>query len=194
MKEYMQTFIWIMLFAIVVEMIFPDSDYKKYLKLVLGCIIIYTLIKPAIHFIPMQEKTYNDFVCEYQDRLTQGTAYEEAERSVENQIEKQQTFLKAAFEENIKKVIEKEIDISVQQIDIEWSDDKEGAVVEKIYLVIDNQKAETEGKINIPKVRIGEKSNSLGGDNEKLKIKIKTCLKNFYNVPSCNIYITVQKN
>jgi len=183
-----------MLFVIVVEMIFPDSDYKKYLKLVLGCIIIYTLIRPVIQFIPVEGKTYDTYVLEYQNKLAQGTAYEKVKKDVVHQIQKQQTFLKDTFTKSIKETIEKEMNVSVQHVDIAWKDDKEGTTIEKIYLVIGDKGVDAEGKISIPKVQIGEKSSSLGGDTEKLKIKIKTCLENFYNVPSCNIYITVQKN
>ena len=34
MKQYLMMIIWTMLFVIVVEMIFPSSDLKKYLKII----------------------------------------------------------------------------------------------------------------------------------------------------------------
>ncbi|MDF2613634.1 MAG: Sporulation stage protein [Clostridia bacterium] len=194
MKEYMQTFIWIMLFVIVVEMIFPDSEYKKYLKLVLGCIIIYTLIRPAVSFIPVQGKTYDTYVTEYQNKLAQGIGYQEAETKYEDQIQKQQALLKDTYREGIKQILEKEMNISVKQVNIEWVNKEMHTEIEKIYLVIGDEEGNGQEKISVPRIRIGEKSSSVDGDEEKLKIKIKTCLKNFYNVDGRNIYITVQKN
>ncbi len=193
MKEYMQMFIWIMLFVIVIEMIFPDSDYKKYLKLVLGCIIIYTIIKPIIQFIPVQGKSYDAHVREYQMRLSEDFGYEEAIQGYGEEVEKQQALLKETFAANIKGVIEKEMDVSVYSIEIKWREGGE-LEMEKIDLVVGGVKSHAEENITLPQIKIGDKSNSISGDTEKLKIKIKTCLENFYNVPSRNIYITVQKN
>lgn len=194
MREYMQMFIWIMLFVIVIEMIFPDSDYKKYLKLVLGCIIIYTIMKPIVQFIPVQGQTYDHYVSDYQKKLSEGLGYQNTLENYDEQIKSQQDTLKETFSENIKKVIEKECDIGVKRVDMEWHEGTYEVELAKIDLVVGVYEKEG-GNINrIPQIKIGNKSSSISADEENLKIKIKTCLQNFYNVPSCNIHITVQKN
>jgi stage III sporulation protein AF len=194
MKDYMQMFIWIMLFVIVIEMIFPDSSYKKYIKLVLGCIIIYTLIEPVVHVVQVQGKGYDDYVAYYQKELAKNIDYEEGSLSYEEQLRQQQETLKSTYEESIKQRIEKEVDVEVKKVEIEWGSDGTLQQIEKLYLTIGDKAAGQDGKITIPKIKIGEKSDSVSGDEEKLKIKIKTCLENFYNVQDRNIYITVQKN
>ncbi|WP_069998199.1 stage III sporulation protein AF [Cellulosilyticum sp. I15G10I2] len=194
MREYMQMFIWIMLFVIVIEMIFPDSDYKKYLKLVLGCIIIYTIIQPIVQFIPVQGKGYDTYVSEYQKRLSEGINYNDSVQGYDEQVKSQQSLLKETLKSSIKGIIEKEIDVSVQRVHIEWHDEGGEEQIEEIHIVVGESENNNTKNVILPKIRIGDKSQSLSGDTEKLKIKIKTCLQNFYNVPSRNIYITVQKN
>ena len=51
MKQYLMMIIWTMLFVIVVEMIFPSSDLKKYLKIVLGFVMVYMIASPMIKLI-----------------------------------------------------------------------------------------------------------------------------------------------
>ncbi|MDF2878778.1 MAG: Sporulation stage protein [Clostridia bacterium] len=194
MKEYMQMFIWIMLFVIVIEMIFPDSSYKKYIKLVLGCIIIYTLIKPVVQVIHVQGKTYDDYVAYYQKELSKNIDYENGALDYEEQLRAQQEILKSAYEESIKHRVESEVEVEVEKVEIEWGKDESHQQIEKLYLLIGARTDGEDGKITIPSIKIGEKSDTLSGDEEKLKIKIKTCLENFYNVQDRNIYITVQKN
>lgn len=193
MREYMQMLIWIMLFVIVIEMIFPDSDYKKYLKLVLGCIVIYTMIKPIIRYIPVQGTSYNDYVREYQQKLEEGLKDEALLNSYNEQVYTQQAFLKESTALSIQSLLEKELDIKIMQVDIEWIQASE-VQIDKLYLSVSEKKDQNLGTITIPMIQVGEKSKSIYADEEKLKNKIKTCLRNFYNVPSRNIYITVQKN
>ncbi len=193
MKEYIQMFIWIMLFVIVIEMIFPDSDYKKYLKLVLGCIIMYTIIKPAAQFIPLEGQSYNQYVASYQSKLLEGMNGME-EEGYNKEVRKQASLIKDTLLVSIKTVIEREMNVSVLDVQVDYKNGEDEAVIDTVYLIVGKTEERENGKIFIPKIKLGEKSSSINGDEEKLKIKIKTCLKNFYNVPSSNIYITVQKN
>lgn len=194
MKTYMQMLVWIMLFVIVVEMIFPDSNYKKYIKLVLGCVIVYTMMKPVIAFIPLQGKSYDAYVMNYQNQLLTAAGYGGAEESYKVQLRKQQEFLKTTYSQNIKQLVERETDVSVKEVEIKWQDNNGMIQIDQIYLTVGDKQKSKKNTIAVPKIRIGEKSSSLSGDEEKLKIKIKTCLNNFYNVQTRNIYITVQKN
>lgn len=192
MKEYMQMLIWLMLFVIVIEMIFPDTEYKKYIKLVLGCIIIYTIMQPVVKLIPARGM-YNQYVTEFQNKLIGGSGEEHLTDAYKDQLTQQQNVLKETLSQSIKSTIERETDVSVKEINIQWQE-KGDSQIDSIYLTVGEKETKASEKITIPQIHIGEKSSSVAGDEEKLKIKIKTCLNNFYNVQTRNIYITVQKN
>lgn len=183
MSDYLKYLIWMMLFVIVIEMIFPDSPYRKYLKLVMGCILVYTMLKPLLGFIQVDGADYKDYVKKYQALLEEGAS---GQSSYMKQLEDQQESLEKIYQISMKEYIESQLDISVQSLQLTF---KEGAI-QTIHLVV----GQKEDGIKIGEIQISDKSNSVNGDEEKLKNKIKNLLNNFYNVQVDNIYISVQKN
>lgn len=183
MSQYLQYLIWMMLFVIVIEMIFPDSAYRKYIKLVLGCILIYTMLKPIVGLIPIEGADYGDYVKKYQMLLSGdssiGLNYEE-------ELDRQQDILQAVYETSMKDYIEQEAEVSVAWLQINWNKDE----MESINLIV-QKPSET---LKVGEIHIGDKSKTVDGSEEELKNKIKSLLSNFYNVQVCNIHITVQKN
>ena len=183
MREYLQMLIWMMLFVIIIEMIFPDSAYRKYIKLILGCILVYTMLQPIIGLVKGDHNEYDDYVKYYQERLSGGDA---ALAEYNKQKESQEEVLKRYYEEGIKTTVESSFEVKVRSVQL---GDKENELTE-INLTIGKNK---EGKIEVGTIHIGDKSDTLDGDEENLKNKIKTCLSDFYNVQVRNIHITVQK-
>lgn len=184
MRGYLQMLIWMMLFVIIIEMIFPDSAYRKYIKLILGCILVYTMLQPIITLVQGDHNQYDNYVKYYEKRLSGEDA---ALLDYNEQLQSQRQILKNYYEEGIKETVEREFELKVQDLDLVY----EGDELQEIALTVGKNRS---GKIHIGTIRIGDKSNTLDGDEENLKNKIKTCLSDFYNVQVCNIHITVQKN
>lgn len=183
MKAYFQYMIWMMLFVIIIEMFFPDSSYRKYIKLVLGCILVYTMLSPIMQFIQVDGQDYEGYVKQYQALLAldqgEAGAYEKA-------LNGQQASMKEMYEQSIKAYVEQHFDVTASNVFVTW----QGSELRSIDLVVGKKEATSK----IGTIHIGEKSNTTSGDEENLKNKIKTCLSDFYNVQVCNIHITVQKN
>lgn len=186
-RGYMQVLIWMMLFVIVIEMVFPDTDHRKYLKLVLGCILVYTLLKPIIAILPSGGESYEDYVQRYEKQL--GLSSDKVTGNYNEELNKQKNSVKEIYEQGMKSVLEKELQIEVTSVEVTCNEEME---MKEIAITVGDGKAP--GAIEIAPIHIGNKSDTVDGDEEKLKNKIKTCLNNFYNVQDCNIYITVQKN
>lgn len=184
MKEYLQMIIWMLIFVLIIEMIFPDSAYRKYIKLILGCILVYTLAQPIIKIVKMDENSYDSYVKYYQTYLQDSN---DANQAFKEQKQNQETILKEYYKNGIKELLEKEFNIKVVCTSIKIEDN----MLSKIDVVVSDNIDED---IKIGTIKIGDKSQTLEGDVEQLKNKIKTCLSDFYNVQVCNIYITVQKN
>lgn len=183
MSDYLKYLIWMMLFVIVIEMIFPDSPYRKYLKLVMGCILVYTMLKPLLGLIQVDGADYRAYVTKYQAILEEGAS---GKNSYATQLNDQQQSLEKMYEISMKDYIESQLDISVQSLQITF---QEGAI-QNVYLTV----GQKEEGIKIGEIQIADKSNTVSGDEEKLKNKIKNLLNDFYNVQVHNIYISVQKN
>lgn len=183
MSSYLQYLIWMMLFVIVIEMIFPDSSYRKYIKLVLGCILVYTLLKPVVSFVQADGIDYDAYVKKYQmllDTDNHGSV------SYEEETKRQQQSLQVIYEESMTAYIEREAEVEVIWLEMGWEEDE--------LISIDVTVTKPSGNLKIGDIQIGAKSETIDGDEEALKNKLKTCLSNFYNVQVQNIHITVQKN
>lgn len=183
MSGYLQYLIWMMLFVIVIEMIFPDSSYRKYIKLVLGCILVYTLLRPIVSFIKVDGADYDDYVKKYQmllkEQNIEGYDYQ-AEK------ERQQETLQEVYQSSVKGYIEQAAEVEVVWLELAWHEDELTGIEATVTKPSDT--------IKIGEIHIGGKDEGVDGDEEKLKNKIKTCLSDFYNVQVQNIHITVQKN
>lgn len=183
MSHYLQYLIWLMLFVIVIEMVFPDLAYRKYIKLVLGCILVYTMLSPIVRFIRVDGADYKTYVEHYQ-QILEGDGGRHSDYSWQYSI--QQENLESLYEMSMKQDLEKQMELKVQDIRVTMQD----GVIQNVMLVVGKK----EEAIQIGEIHIGDKSATVDGTEEKLTNKIKTYLRDFYNVQVGNIYITVQKN
>jgi len=182
MSNYLQYLIWLILFVIVIEMIFPDSSYRKYIKLVLGCILVYTMLKPIVGLIHVNGADYETYVNKY----IQLFETDSIQREYGQQVQSQQGSIEDLYRTTMKQYIEQQFDVSVKDINLQMDQGE----IQRIDLVVGKK----EDKIKVGSIHIGSKSKTIDGEEEQLKNKIKTCLSNFYYVQVKNIYITVQKN
>lgn len=195
MVAYLQITIWVMLFVIVIEMIFPDSDYRKYLKLVLGCIIIYILFRPIANLVLADPNSYDHLVKSYETQLSTNSQDDSIQKEYKRILSKQKEVLDDAYKQTIKNAIESQVGVQVVSCKIGFKEDTVNQTLEidKIEIVV-KEKDKNGKKMPLPEVGIANKNDEVIAQEEKLKNKIKTCLENFYIVQDCNIYITVQKN
>lgn len=189
MKAYMQILIWTMLFVIIIEMIFPASEFKKYLKLILGFIIVYTIFTPIVKGGFWNEGKYDEYVKYYQEQVG-----DEGHMNIKLQ-EYEEELLGVYEEQEINKIafkLKKQLNLEVVESDMRFDTTGYTPIIQEIDLVVAEEKKEQ--KISIPKIKIGEKDESLSQDPDNLKKEIKNCLGDFYNWDNVNINIIVQDN
>ena len=96
--EYLNNFIInlvaTMIFMTAIEIIAPDNSMKKYIKFVLGLILISVMINPIIKFFTGGEQEVINRIKRYEDMLNLGVTNEGESKEV---IEKQ----KGAFKSNL---------------------------------------------------------------------------------------------
>lgn len=188
MKQYLMMIIWTMLFVILVEMIFPSSDLKKYLKMVLGFVIVYIIASPVIKLItstPLIEAgSLSGYVQFYESQFQEGryTPYEEERKKQE---ESMLLIYKEQVENQIKGLIESTLPVEVQSLSTEAT--LEGSRFDLEYLEIEITLKEEESLIGV-----GNKAESFVLDQSVLEKEIKNCINDFYNLDNTNIYIIVQ--
>lgn len=193
MNGYLQLLIWTMLFVVLIEMFFPSNDLKKYLKLVLGFIVVYTIISPVIKVVTevRDKDTFEGYVMYYQEQLGTTPAYSDFETEQSRQQESLRDVYENQITEQVELMLEKQFPITTLNVRIDMSADNLDFSVQEVDLVI-ALKEEQREHIGIPQIKIGEKDESFTLNDQHLKEEIKNYLKDVYNWDNDNIYITVQ--
>ncbi|OOO00176.1 MAG: hypothetical protein ATN35_08655 [Epulopiscium sp. Nele67-Bin004] len=184
MQNYMEILIWTMLFVVVVEMIFPSSHLQKYIKLILGFIVIYTILGPIIKGGLFEQGAYDEYVMYYQNQFNLAT-----DKSIHLE-EYEQELIEAFTEQETTKIInaiEGSLDVNVDDVTVVAYIEGYVPTTYEIWLEL-SYKEET-GKIFIPQIKIGEKSDSIKLDLENLEKEVKNCLSHFYNWDKVHIII-----
>ncbi len=154
-KGFVVTLVSMIILISSLELISPDNSMKKYLKFVLGTILIAVMISPIVSIVSNGEKTITSDISEYID-LANGRSNE---ASSENKESTSEIAFKQNLQENCNKLLKEkfkdfefksDIDCELNMQDITYSINKveiavknrEVSKIEKI--VINNNRESTE--------------------------------------------------
>lgn len=195
MIEYLKVLVWTMLFIVVIEMILPSSALQKYIKLILRFILIYTIIAPIVGIFfkgdIFEITKYDEYISLYNEQFDlmteQGIRMEDYERELQDSFELREKAL-------IKERIEKELDISVEVMVSSIMENYTPQLTDIELTVSPKKEEENAGDhlIMVPKIVIGNKSDSIRLYQKNIEKEIKKLLSDFYNLGQVNIYILVQ--
>ncbi|EKQ58208.1 MULTISPECIES: stage III sporulation protein AF [unclassified Clostridium] len=74
LKSFVITLVTVLIFISAVELISPDSKIKKYIRFVLGLILISVILNPILHFVSNGEKTVVDNIKSYEEVFSENEA------------------------------------------------------------------------------------------------------------------------
>lgn len=197
LNSWVQGIVVAIIIATVIEMLVPEGNNKKYVKIIIGIYIIFTIVSPVISKLGKQEIDFTNSIdiSKYQKEIKKYSVdtnqfQKESEKSIQDvYISNLKTDMKSKLEEKGYKV---------NQIQIRTGAEGE-YIVEEIRLQLEkNQKEEIEQKqntvqINIVKIEISKEETKEDKHQNKLEEKeikeIKTYLTNVYEVKEENIKI-----
>lgn len=97
LNNFIITLVATMIFMTAIEIIAPDNSMKKYIKFVLGLILISVMINPIIKFFTGGEQEVINRIKRYEDMLNLGVTNEGESKEV---IEKQKEVFKSNLNSN----------------------------------------------------------------------------------------------
>ena len=100
-KEYVINLVATLVFITAVELIAPENNMKKYLKFILGLILVSVLLTPIIKFLTSGEKVLEDVIEKYEDEAVSITTESSNEKIYESRKE---SFIKN-FNNNCEKLL-----------------------------------------------------------------------------------------
>lgn len=197
MTTWAQGIIVAVIITTIIELILPEGNHKKYIKMVMGVYILFTIVSPIITKITNQDFEFDE--SKYEEFFKNST-YEVSSQSLEEENDNQ---IKDLYLNNIKSDVKqklKEQGYIVEEMQIEADLESEEAYgkIKKMNLQI--KKGETkqeENKISpVNRIEIGEKKegeNQISGNEEKIGggeiQEIKTYLSTTYDVEKKQIKI-----
>ena len=195
LNSWVQGIVVAIIIATVIEMLVPEGNNKKYVKIIIGIYIIFTIVSPVISKLGKKEIDFTNSIdiSKYQKEIKKYSVdadklQKESEKSIQDvYISNLKTDMKSKLEEKGYKV---------NQIQIRTGAEGE-YIVEEIRLQLEkNQKEEIEQntvQVNIVKIEISEEETKEDKPQNKLEEKeikeIKTYLTNVYEVKEENIKI-----
>lgn len=197
LNSWVQGIVVAIIIATVIEMLVPEGNNKKYVKIIIGIYIIFTIVSPVISKLGKKEIDFTNSIdiSKYQKEIKKYSVdtdkfQKESEKSIQDvYISNLKTDMKSKLEEK---------GYEVNQIQIRTGAEGE-YIVEEIRLQLEkNQKEEIEQKqntvqINIVKIEISKEETKEDKPQNKLEEKeikeIKTYLTNVYEIKEENIKV-----
>lgn len=187
--------------SVIIEMLLPNGSSKKYVRVVIGIYILFTIISPVISSLPNGKINVNDIFNNSQYEKEIAKSDENISKKIEasNNRTIKDIYI-SNLEENIRsKLKEKGYEVSDAYIKVK---DDENYTIEKIDLSVykvSKNKTQTGSSnritINSIEIEVGKSSNIIEEQennnviNDNEKNKIKEYLSKTYDIDSANIEI-----
>lgn len=125
LTSWLHQIVLIVLFAIVMDLIIPSSSFQKYIKLVMGLVIMVTLLKPiGIIF----DRQFDISRIQWPDKLVFSsidTIKSQAADLQKDQLENAAQQWNAQLEKTIKEQVESQYPLEVSRVQVQFSEPKE---------------------------------------------------------------------
>lgn len=200
-SSWAQGIVIAIIIAVMIEMILPEGSNKKYIKMVIGIFILFTIVSPIITKIAGQELNLNS-VLDYQkyvDSDATQTMAGNLEKTTDQNIE---TIYKTKLENDIKsKIKEKGYQVNKIQVEIEQMEENYGRI-NKLILDVSKKEEESVEETNnqvqtIEKINITISNDTVQNKTEEKEYKmteseskeLKKYLANIYDMKEKEIEI-----
>ncbi len=179
LNTWAQRIIIVVIICTIIEMILPEGKNKKYIKIVMGIYVVFTIISPIIAKINNKEK------IDLEKYMDVNVSNETIETSATVDTNK---YIEEVYKEKLKEdVKEKLLSINYEtknvNLEIETKNDNTYGSILSLEVTVSKEREEkSENTIRINKVTIGE-NNKDKADLTKEEIdKIKKCLAENYKI------------
>ena len=179
LNTWAQRIIIVVIICTIIEMILPEGKNKKYIKIVMGIYIVFTIISPIIAKINNKEK------IDLEKYLDVNVSNETIETSATVDTNK---YIEEVYKEKLKEdVKEKLLSINYEtknvNLEIETKNDNTYGSILSLEVTVSKEKEEkSENTIRINKVTIGENNRDKADLTKEEIDKIKKCLAENYKI------------
>lgn len=203
--SWLKTIVIFMIFLTILSNLLGKSDFKKYINVVTGLLLVLVTMNPILKLLSM-----DDSFDYYFDSVSFNLQTTEVANEMRDAEEGQRQIILENYKEEIVKHIEdllKEEELYLLNAKVSIEEDSSSEDYAKIkqitlkatYSVPDSESETTIEKVEIPKIEIGTSAPSEVVKNENsndflspMEIHIKNVLSDFYNMSEDNINVSIQ--
>lgn len=157
--NYIQSIAMVIIFTTMVNLIMPSGDFTKYVKMVLGFIVIITILAPINTIIFKNKPDYTDILQRYETDIENTTIQFQSGQY----LEAQKDIILDSYKEKLKPqmidIIERGNKVAVLDLDIGFDQDTNSDQFGKmttINMVVEPiQKEVNKKRIKIPEIKVG---------------------------------------
>ncbi|MGB9814101.1 MAG: stage III sporulation protein AF [Thermovenabulum sp.] len=189
---WVKQIIIIVMFSVFIDFFIPSGSFSRYVKVVIGMLIVLALLNPVIMFLDrnmIYDQNYFN-VKSFLDRRDAADLYQlsKSEEAKRNVVKNYKNELESIIEYQIKKLTDYEVDRIT--VEVEDKENKNFGEIKTINLEIKNKGKIAEQKIKKVSVDLSKNNESEESD-ESIKNLIEV-LSNIYNIPKENINIELE--
>lgn len=187
LRSWVLNIVIIIIFITITDVVLPEGNIKKYVRVIIGTFVLLTIIKPFINITDIA----NDFERAYIEAnvvLNGDNELFDKEVLSSYQNKKAIEIYESKLKDMITSAVSYKTSINKKNIDVTINinknqDSSEFGMISNISVIIDNQ--EKEGKIEkIKKVRIGEEEKVIYNEAEEYNFNEKTSTADIRNMLS----------
>ncbi|MCR1897992.1 stage III sporulation protein AF [Irregularibacter muris] len=204
LSSWVQNIIYIVIFVVFLELLFPDNFMQKYVRMVSGLLIIVVILTPITKLFSKNFNVENAISQNYVD-MAQIEIKSQQEALQSHQEDLAINIYKDKITQQIKQQLSKKLEGLSIKVELEIFEDIEEdnyGGIKEVTLYLARSKEQKKDIKTIEKIEIGKNTDESQGqdskkqdliDKEKEK-EIKEYFLDFYNVPIENISINIQEN
>lgn len=174
--------------ASIFEMLLPKGNIKKYVKMILGVYIVFSMISPFVNSKELYNLNVQNILDTYSSNITSSNSSNLKENDIEEMYIE-------TFEKEISNIVEKQgYNVSSCKVEADLNKESNSSGIKKIIITIKSKKNEVSKIETVNQVQINI-SNQTSNENtetiltEQETKELKKYLGNFYNIDKNIIYI-----
>ncbi|KXG78166.1 hypothetical protein AN618_05580 [Fervidicola ferrireducens] len=192
LSSWIKQIIMVAMFTLFVDLFMPDNDLRKYIKVILGIIVMIAILNPIISLLNA-DTFFAGVQLEAGGYLDENSISRQAEKLKQKNMEMALELYEKELEERIVRQLRQLTFLEVSKTDVKVEQD---GSIKEIHLVI--KKNSPQPKKNVEKVFVSldshlSSTSKTNFEKDEIK-KLKEYLSAFYEIPETNISVEVEGN
>lgn len=196
LTEWIGNIIILILVAVIMELLVPNTQLQKYVKMVIGLLLILLLLSPLLTIFSVDKEKIFDSIT-YKQTISEDF-FENTMNKKKKEIQATQSaYIEEQMAVHMKRQVEEELmeryELNIEHLQIQFETEKEQIYenIKNVHVVMNSGTKKTIQRVSrIEKVNIGEEASTKKSENQKEK-EVKEFLANEWDISPEKLIIDI---